>query len=103
MKRVPLKYQLLAAETELKDLGALFDLQHKRSLEADKMWQADTGEKYIPDLGRLLQYFMDQRALLLRLHALLTGGGYGSDEYAEIMESIEQKRYAHGRRDGGQN
>jgi hypothetical protein len=93
MKRIPLKMQLLAAEQELKDFSELIDLQHKRSVEADKLWQHDTGEQYRPDLGELLRYFMAQRELMYRLYWILREGGYASDEYAEIMESIERKDF----------
>ncbi|MDX9972261.1 MAG: hypothetical protein RBU21_04620 [FCB group bacterium] len=93
MKRIPLKMQLLAAEQELKDFSSLFDLQHKRSVEANKLWQHDTGEKYFPDLGELLRYLMAQRELMYRLYWMLREGGYASDEYAEIMESIERKDF----------
>lgn len=93
MKRIPLKMQLLAAEQELKDFSELFDLQHKRSVEADKLWQHDTGEQYHPDLGELLRYFMAQRELMYRLYWMLREGGYASDEYDEIMDSIERKDF----------
>ena len=93
MKRIPLKMQLLAAEQELKDFSALFDLQHKRSVEADKLWQHDTGEQYRPDLGELLRYFMAQRDLLDRFYWLLREGGYASDEYDDLMESYERKDF----------
>jgi hypothetical protein len=93
MKRIPLKMQLLAAEQELKDFSALFDLQHKRSVEANKLWQNDTGEQHNPDLGELLRYFIAQRELMYRLYWMLREGGYASDEYAEIMESIERKDF----------
>ena len=82
-----------SAEQELKDFSELFDLQHKRSVEADKLWQHDTGEKYFPDLGELLRYLMAQRELMYRLYWMLREGGYASDEYAEIMESIERKDF----------
>jgi hypothetical protein len=93
MKRIPIKMRLLAAETELDEFNSLFELQHRRSVEAHKVWQSDTGEQYWPDLGELLRYFMAQRALLVRLHALLKNGNYASDEYAEVMESIERKDF----------
>ena len=93
MKRIPIKMQLLAAEQELKDFSELFDLQRERSVEANKMWQHDTGEKYFPDLGELLRYFMAQRELMYRLYWMLRKGGYASDEYAKIMESIERKDF----------
>lgn len=89
----PIKMQLLAAEQELKDFSALFDLQHKRSVEADKLWQHDTGEQYRPDLGELLRYFMAQRDLLDRFYWLLREGGYASDEYDDLMESYERKDF----------
>ena len=85
--------QLLAAEQELSDLSSLFDLLHQRSVEANKLWQHDTGEKYLPDLGELLRYFMAQRELMYDLYWMLREGGYASDEYAEIMESIERKDF----------
>ena len=93
MKRIPLKMQLLAAEQELKDFSELFDLQHKRSVEADKLWQHDTGEQYLPDLGELLRYFMAQRELMYDLYWMLREGGYASDKYVEIMERIERKDF----------
>ncbi len=93
MKRIPLKMQLLAAEEELEDFSALFDMQRKRSAEANKLWQHDTGEKCLPDLGELLRYFMAQRELMYDLYWMLREGGYASDEYVEIMESIERKDF----------
>ena len=93
MKRMPLKMQLLAAEQELKDFSALFDLQRERCAEANKLWQHDTGEKYLPDLGELLRYLIAQRELMYDLYWMLREGGYASDEYAEIMESIERKDF----------
>ena len=77
----------------MKDFRALFDQQHKRSVEAKKLWQHDTGEKYFPDLGELLRYFMAQRELMYKLYWMLRKGGYASDEYAEIMESIARKDF----------
>lgn len=93
MKRIPIKMRLLAAEQEIEDLNSLFDLQRKRSIEANKLWQKDTGENYNPDLGELLRYFMAQRDLLDRFYCLLHEGKYGSDEYAEAMESYERKDF----------
>lgn len=93
MKRIPIRMKLLAAEQELEDLNSLFDLQRKRSVEANKLWQKDTGKKCNPDLGELLRYFMAQRDLLDRLYCLLHEGKYGSDEYADAMESYERKDF----------
>ena len=93
MKRIPIKMRLLAAEQELEDFNSLFDLQRKRSVEANKLWQKDTGEKFNPDLGELLRYFMSQRDLLDRFYCLLHEGKYGSDEYADAMKSYERKDF----------
>lgn len=93
MKRIPLKMQLLAAEQELKDFSALLDLQHKRSVEAIKLWQNDTGEQYNPDLGELLRYFIAQRDLLDKFYWLLREGRYASDEYADAMEQYERREF----------
>jgi len=93
MKRIPLKMQLLAAEQKLKDFSSLFDLQRERSVEANKLWQKDTGEKFSPDLGELLRYFMAQRDLLDSFYFMLREGKYGSDEYADLMESYECKDF----------
>lgn len=93
MKRIPIRMRLLAAEQELSDFNSLFDLQRKRSIEANKLWQKDTGEECNPDLGELLRYFMAQRDLLDSFYWLLREGKYGSDEYADVMESYERKDF----------
>ena len=93
MKRLSVKARLAAAEAELEDINSLFDLQMRRSREAHKMWQKDTGETCYPDLGELLRYFMAQRKLLDRLYWLLQKGMYGEDLYAEVMESYERKDF----------
>lgn len=93
MKRIPIRMRLLAAEQELSDFNSLLDLQRKRSIEANKLWQKDTGEKFYPDLGELLRYFMAQRDLLDSFYWLLREGKYGSDEYAYVMESYERKDF----------
>ena len=51
-------------EAENKELKELFDLQHKRSLEADQLWQESTGETCMPDLGKLLDWFMKKQKQL---------------------------------------
>lgn len=57
----PLLYQIIDLKEENKVLIRLFELQHKRSLEADKLWQEATGNTHIfPDLGVLLEWLMDQ-------------------------------------------
>lgn len=63
MKRMPLKYQLQAVEQELNDFQSLFDLQRKRTGEAVKFWQLETGESYHPDLGLLLEWLINKAKL----------------------------------------
>lgn len=54
-----LETELAEAKTELAELKSLFDLQHKRSLEAMKMWQdAHNEPRTWPDLGKLLEWLM---------------------------------------------
>ena len=93
MKQITIKTQLLAAEQELSDYSSLFDLQRQRSVEANKLWQKDTGEQCNPDLGELLRYFMAQRDLLDEFYWMLREGGYASDEYADAMERYERKDF----------
>ena len=53
---------------ENKNLTALFNLQHKRSITADKLWQQCTENTGVyPDLGVLLKWFMDERAEMMRV------------------------------------
>ena len=62
------------AEAEVRELRAanrelqsLFDLQHRRSQEAIQLWQTATGEhNMVPDLGRLLDWLMNQTGLVGR-------------------------------------
>lgn len=68
MKRIPLKVQLAAAETELAEMNALFDLQWKRMGEAVKEWQRATGETYNPDLGQLLTWLLENRKAMIALY-----------------------------------
>jgi len=83
----------VAAEQELKDYSSLFDLQRQRSVEANKLWQKDTGEQCNPDLGELLRYFMAQRDLLDKFYWLLREGKYAGDEYTDAMEQYERKDF----------
>lgn len=85
--------KLLAAEQELSDLSSLFDLLQQRSVEANKLWQNDTGEQHNPDLGELLRYFIAQRDLLDKFYWLLREGKYASDEYADAMEQYERREF----------
>ena len=43
------------------ELKQLFELEHKRMMEADKYWQEKTGRHdTFPDLGKLLKFLMDK-------------------------------------------
>ena len=48
-------------------LEKLFEIQHRRSQEADKRWQEATGKHdTIPDLGDLLRWLMDEIDRLIK-------------------------------------
>lgn len=50
----------------LEDLGDyehLVDRQHKRTLHAQKLWQAETGNTYWPDLGKLIDWLLEKADL----------------------------------------
>ncbi len=54
-------HQALDEIDELHGLEKLFEMQHRRSQEADKRWQKATGKHdTIPDLGNLLQWLMNE-------------------------------------------
>ena len=63
--------QIESLQAENKELKELFDLQHKRSLEADQLWQESTGETCMPDLGKLLDWFMKKQKQLQAENAKL--------------------------------
>ena len=63
----PLLVRIIELKEENKQFTSLFDLQHKRSLKADKLWKKATGNAHIlPDLGVLLEWLMDQRKIMLK-------------------------------------
>lgn len=46
-------------KTELKGLRSLFELQHKRVVEADKLWQKAHDQPNVwPDLGELIDWLL---------------------------------------------
>ena len=48
-------------ETELKELQSLFELQHKRTIEADRLWQIAHNQPHVwPDLGKLVEWLMEK-------------------------------------------
>ncbi len=56
-----LETELAEAKTELAELESLFELQHKRSLEAMKLWQDAHNEPDVwPDLGKLLTWLLER-------------------------------------------
>ena len=45
----------------MKELNRLFDLQHERTQEADKLWQEAHNKLDIkPDLGELISWLLDE-------------------------------------------
>lgn len=49
-------------QTERDDLQALFDLQHTRTVVADKAWQKAHNEPDIlPDLGELIEWLLNEK------------------------------------------
>ena len=50
------------------ELNALFDLQRKRTLEADELWRSKNpgNELVCPDLGVLLTWLMNERASAIK-------------------------------------
>jgi len=46
------------AQRDVKELRDLFDLQHTRTMEADKLWQKAHGTDCLPDLGELIEWLM---------------------------------------------
>lgn len=46
------------------ELQALFDLQHKRTVTAEKLWQAEHKTDALPDLGELLNWLMKKVNLI---------------------------------------
>ncbi len=62
-------------------LTALFNMQHKRSITADRIWQQATGNIHVlPDLGVLLSWFMEDRAIMLGVFENVR------DELDKVME-----------------
>jgi len=49
-------------EEKNKELTVLFDLQHTRTIEVDKLWQKETNNPGIyPDLGKLIKWLMERK------------------------------------------
>ena len=57
--RYPEAAKIRELEHDNAELRALFDLQHKRTLEADKLWQkAHNKPDTFPDLGKLIDWLL---------------------------------------------
>jgi hypothetical protein len=56
----------LELQAEVQELDQLFELQHTRTVEADKLWrEAHPGNDFvIPDLGRLVEWLLEERAVV---------------------------------------
>jgi hypothetical protein len=57
-----IKYAALKADAD--SLNALFDMQHGRVREAEQLWRDNNpgNELVMPDLGKLVQWLVDDRA-----------------------------------------
>jgi len=75
--RYPEAAKIRELEHDNAELRALFDLQHKRTLEADKLWQKAHNKPGVwPDLGELIQWLM-KKAIQVRC---CRNCQYGPDE-----------------------
>lgn len=56
-----LEKRVAELESELEEYASLIKLQHSRSVEASKLWQAAHNKPLVwPDLGKLLAWLMGQ-------------------------------------------
>lgn len=61
--------RIITLEKENKTLTALFDLQHTRTVEIEKLWQAETGKKgTLPDLGVLIEWLESRYNKIVKLY-----------------------------------
>ena len=65
MKRQKIRLEIMKMLPDLledmKELNRLFDVQHKRTQEADKLWQEEHNKPdIIPDLGELISWLLDE-------------------------------------------
>lgn len=52
---------------ECEDNEKLLDLQHSRMVQADKLWQKETGNlNVLPDLGKLIEWLLEKRSVNIR-------------------------------------
>ena len=54
------RLELKAAMERMEEMDQLFNLQHKRTVEADKRFREANKVEYFPDLGQLIEWLMDQ-------------------------------------------
>lgn len=56
-----LKAKLAEVQEKNTELEHLFDVQHSRTVVADRMWQLHHGKPHVrPDLGELIEWLMSQ-------------------------------------------
>ena len=65
MKRQKIRLEIMKMLPDLiedmKELNRLFDLQHERTQEADKLWQEEHNKLDImPDLGQLISWLLEE-------------------------------------------
>lgn len=58
MTKSEMRQEIVTLRQELREYSDLFDLQHTIMKKATAMWQAETGNKCLPDLGTLLEWLM---------------------------------------------
>ena len=81
------------------EIRQLFDLQHKRTAEADKLWQiANNKPGTLPDLGDLIRWLMERAAVyeraLQRIVDATAGKGYIELGHVNAMarEALEKAK-----------
>lgn len=63
LKFFAMRDELEVAQSEIKEMRALFNLQHTRTREADKLWQKAQNQPHMfPDLGTLIEWLMGRSA-----------------------------------------
>jgi len=75
--------EILRAHDELDENQQLYDLQHTRTVEADKLFQAANGVDYFPDLGQLVEWLMARYDKLRAELATMTADRDSEARWAE--------------------
>lgn len=87
--------KLSKAEEELDDANSLFDLQHKRTVIANKLWQKIQNKPdTMPDLGELIKWLLDRaekaESLLADKEKELAKQGERLVEAKEVIELVRE-------------